>query len=461
MSSLPRPAIPPLAGLASYAEAARPGLSVDQTVARMRHYNYVQRRLSELAAAFMNPTPEWEVKTALSLHMWLDVEHCHALRERVAELRRPPLYLDNVPDARLATLMDETLRAVDTLELLTGIYGVIRPALLSAYENHLAETNPIFDYPTCRLLRIAVQDQKQMIEWGQQAIAALTADDTARDRAQIWADHLEAYLRQAGGITGQEPIPTVVPPAPRATEPFVPNFEPQRDQPLSGRFNFTQRYHTIYNDPAVDLDERILALMYKRLHEIDVPEMMSSILLETHDKPWEHYRDISRQLWDECRHALMGEIWFVSRGIDPHAYPNHVGWSMWMNLDLTALERHTVLYSIEQGLMDGSRGKRYEWQMAEQAGDPLALTIQDYDWADEVLHARIGRRWLIPASGDSRTVMARAAELGKRGSPTIIGCAKLTPQIDWWPQFVRATLGKASSAQPMAADQTNLPTAGK
>ena len=28
--------------------------------------------------------------------------------------------------------------------------------------------------------------------------------------------------------------------------------------------------------------------------------------------------------------------------------------------------------------MDGSRGKRYEWQMAEQAGDALALTIQDY-----------------------------------------------------------------------------------
>jgi len=47
----------------------------------MRHYNYVQRRLSELAAAFMNPTPEWEVKTALSLHIWLDVEQCQAALE--------------------------------------------------------------------------------------------------------------------------------------------------------------------------------------------------------------------------------------------------------------------------------------------------------------------------------------------------------------------------------------------
>lgn len=81
--------IPPLAGLASYAEAARVGYSVDETVTLIRCYAYVMRRLHELGAAFMNPTPELEVKTALSLHMWLDAEHCQSLRARVAELRRP------------------------------------------------------------------------------------------------------------------------------------------------------------------------------------------------------------------------------------------------------------------------------------------------------------------------------------------------------------------------------------
>src|SRR5262245_6854231 len=147
MNRFARPAIPPLAGLATYAEAARVGYSVDETVDLIRRYNYVERRLQEIGAAFMNPTPEWEVKTALSLHMWLDAEHCQALRERVAELRRPPLYLDTVPDARLAALMDEVLRASDTLELLAGIYHVIRPALLRAYRMYLDEANPIFDHP--------------------------------------------------------------------------------------------------------------------------------------------------------------------------------------------------------------------------------------------------------------------------------------------------------------------------
>jgi hypothetical protein len=64
-----RPAIPPLAGLATYAQAARVGYSVDETISLIRRYTYVERRLQELGAAFMNPTPEWEVKTTLSLHM--------------------------------------------------------------------------------------------------------------------------------------------------------------------------------------------------------------------------------------------------------------------------------------------------------------------------------------------------------------------------------------------------------
>src|SRR5271169_5649748 len=111
MSSTPTLGIPPLAGLASYEEAARAGYGVDENVELMRRYNYVEGQLYRLSAAFINPTPEWEVKGALSLHLYLDAEHSQALRQRVAELRRPPLYLDQSPDPRLEALMDEALRA--------------------------------------------------------------------------------------------------------------------------------------------------------------------------------------------------------------------------------------------------------------------------------------------------------------------------------------------------------------
>src|ERR1051325_4950008 len=103
-------AIPPLAGLATYEEAARVGYSVDENVERMRRFNYVETRLHQIALAFMNPTPEWEVKGAFSLHLGLIAEHSKALRDRVAELRRPPLYLDACPDPRLETWLEEAFR---------------------------------------------------------------------------------------------------------------------------------------------------------------------------------------------------------------------------------------------------------------------------------------------------------------------------------------------------------------
>src|SRR6185369_5061899 len=93
--------IPPLAGVCSYEEAARPGLAVDRAVTRLKRLNYVGRRLHETAAAHLPHTPEWEVKCALGLHLWLDAEHCSAIRMRVGEMREPPLHLDAVPDERL------------------------------------------------------------------------------------------------------------------------------------------------------------------------------------------------------------------------------------------------------------------------------------------------------------------------------------------------------------------------
>lgn len=448
MSNLPTNGIPPLAGLATYEEAARPGYSVDDNVDLMRRYNFVETRLYQMSAAFLNPTPEWEVKEALSLHLYLDGEHSLSLRQRVAELRRPPLYLDQSPDEKLEAFLDEALRAQSTVEKLAGLFRVVRPALLAAYRTHLAETNPVFDHPTCRLLRTAIAEEEQMVEWGAQALAAVVKTDDDRKAADDWERHLRAYLAAAGGIRGRDEVPAgLALPAARATEPFVPEVDPRRDARSGDIYNFHYRANDVYLDPEADYDERVLALMFKRFHEMDVPEMMASIVLQTPGKPWEYYRDMGRQLWDEARHAMMGEVWFAKAGLDWSKYPNHVGWSMHLNLDRTPLERHIILYYIEQNLMDGKIGKRLEWKIAQSANDDLATYFQDYDWADEVLHAQIGRRWLKPDVGDVKQLLETAQEIADRTSPSLQARAGSTPQTDWWPDFVRDALGKESTSR--------------
>jgi hypothetical protein len=148
-------------------------------------------------------------------------------------------------------------------------------------------------------------------------------------------------------------------------------------------------------DTAFSARDKTLMMYFKRLREIDVPEMMASILVEMDGQPWEFYRDLTRQLWDEARHAMMGEVGFVKLGIDWAQFVRvNFTWSKGLNEQLTPQERHAVLWFIEQGLMTKT-GKRYEWEVGQDSGDPLAATYQDFDWADEVLHARIGRDWYV------------------------------------------------------------------
>src|SRR5438045_9037101 len=162
-------------------------------------------------------------------------------------------------------------------------------------------------------------------------------------------------------------------PVPRAAKPFAPNFAPRRDSRFGGLYNFEFPPHAVYLDPDVPADERNLALLCKRTLEMDVPEAMASFLYERKGQPWEFYLEYSRQLWDEARHAMMGTVAFEARGIDwRRDIPLNVSFGLGLNLHATAIERQMMLFAIEQSLMPGETGKRYDHETAVAAGDALA-----------------------------------------------------------------------------------------
>ncbi|MGC4007475.1 MAG: hypothetical protein QM811_31870 [Pirellulales bacterium] len=175
------------------------------------------------------------------------------------------------------------------------------------------------------------------------------------------------------------------------------------------------------NPEAFLYDERYparaktLMMFYKRLREIDVPEMMAGIIAQTPDKPWDYYLDMTRKLWDEARHAMMGEAGFAVTGIDWRKIPINFTWSLNLNTQLTPLERHAVLYFIEQGLMPRT-GKRFEFEVGQASGNAFSALVQDYDWADEVLHAAIGRRWYVAQMKNSQGRSVTETNVGRASS---------------------------------------------
>jgi hypothetical protein len=95
--------------------------------------------------------------------------------------------------------------------------------------------------------------------------------------------------------------------------------------------------------------------------------------------------------------------------------------------------------------MSGERGKRFEYETAVAAGDELSAHFHDYDWADEVLHAQIGRR-ALKREGISRD---DAIELGQkiheRTWAALEQYKSREPQVNWWPDFVKEVLGRDSA----------------
>jgi len=360
------------------------------------------------------------------------------LRKRVGEMREPPLGLEAVPDPNLEIFFDEILAAPTTAELVLGLYEKALPALKASLERHLQDTNPLVDQPSVRLCRFALLEIDDLLAFGAQAISALVTQ-SARQEMQPWLSLLDRCLSAAAGLDGTQPAAPGPIERSYSAQPFKYDSVPKRDHRFPDPFNMGVNAEVFLYDEKFPPEPKTLMMFYKRLREIDVPEMMASIITETSDKPWDYYRDMTRQLWDEARHAMMGEVGFENLGIDwPSRVMINYTWSLALNTQLKPIERHAVLYFIEQGLMP-KNGKRFEWEVGLASHNPLSALFQDYDWADEVLHARIGRDWYLKEFKNAQEAVKYGDQCWSRVLMNWESWRQqgLTAHRNWWPQLYR------------------------
>lgn len=414
-------------------DAQNKGLTVQESVSRLLRLHWALKRLHSILVAHIASVPVYELKMAFSLHSHYCAEYVSDLADRVREMRQPPYGLEASPDQQLDQFFDEVLGSLDVPSLVVGVYGFVVPAVTRALNRIISDTNRLFDHPTYRICRLALLEFTDVEVYGHEAVRLLADKDSSS--LDAWKRTLQSLLEAAGDLDGTQPKSEDVIPRIYSQSPFRYNGIPQRDERFQDPYNTGVNAEAMLFNPDIPPLPKTIMLYFKRMREIDVPEMMSSILTETHGKPWNYYRDMTRQLWDEARHAMMGEIGFTSLGIDWRMVPFNFTWSRGLNTTLSPLERHAVLFTIEQGLMPKANGKEYEWEVAVASSDRLAALIQDYDWADEIVHARIGREWLVPQFGS----MQQALIVGdKAWSSILIDWNKwredgLTEHRNWWP----------------------------
>ena len=382
------------------------GLSVEQCTDRLHRLAYVETQLMFIQAAHIISTPERDIKALLSRSQYEDGQHADRLKHRLTELRVSQKRAFIEEDAALAIVFEEALHAHGTTELLAALTLVFKPALKEAYRRYIAETNGLADYGSVRAINQTIVEEEEI-----STLLINAYQDTLEKRSdretdgQNWANHLKKLLDAVGGIDGTGNRQTDLPSGTRRDATYsIPRTQTWDDA-----------FPRVWDIDHVDenhIPERLAQMICTRLGELTIAESLSFVLCETKGQPWSFYLDISRHQWDEMRHSMFGEAAIEDLFDDRAAMPLRE-WETEYLYRLDPLPLYAMLCDVEAGLMKYPPGKRFDYEFCrDQGGHPLMTTLQDFDWADEVLHVNIARRQLKTWFTGSQKELLALAESG-------------------------------------------------
>ncbi|HEY4302130.1 MAG TPA: hypothetical protein VGM73_14745 [Candidatus Didemnitutus sp.] len=371
-------------------EVSRPGLPVDECARMVARLAALKRGCVSIYSSRMPDTPEWELKAALARWMWEDATHFKALEDRLTELRSNKFEVGKVLSYQLGDLLTEVLHSPGSLELCTGLLDVIGPALIRALEWYVAETQPLVDFPTVRILKTILAEERERQVLGQRFLDAFASVPGGGQVRAEWRAHFEQFLHHAGGVLGRDPVPSADRrPVPRAVERYQVTHEFARDK------RFTAAIPKRLPE-KLGGDEKLRQMMWVRSQEMCAAETVAVILAEWDDLPSEAVVDLARHCWDETRHSLMGQAALEQEGIALPDLESWVGFGIHALAESPQKALAHLSLAIEAGTMAHPGGKRGEWEFCRDvARHPLMTTFQDFDWSDEVTHVKYGRKWLI------------------------------------------------------------------
>ena len=383
----------------------QPGLGVDECAARLHRLAYAEEQLMFLQAAHIISTPERDVKVLLARLQYEDSRHASQLKTRLTELRVARKKAHEVPDPQLKIVCDEAMYSANTVELLAALAKVIKPALLETYQKYLTETNGLADYATVRILKTIIAEEEEGLRLLEAAYQDAVDTPEKEAKANAWRETLDNLLAAAGGVDGTGEVDLEALQLIRATTPYVIPKELTRDDA------FPRVWDIIHVDKE-RVAERLAQIIATRLGEATIAEALGFVLYEVKGQPWAFYADIARHLWDEMRHSMFGEAAIEDTFEDRSGMPIR-DWEAAYLFKMTPLELYAMLFGVESSLMKYPPGKREEFEFCrDSARYPLMTTLQDFDWADEVLHVHIARRRLKEWFHGSQEELLALAEKG-------------------------------------------------
>jgi hypothetical protein len=365
--------------------------SVADNAKKLLRYVYFHQKLTLIGCAHLAARADWELKHGIGRHLYEDAETATSLRKRVLELRTSKNQLGKSPDPAMELFFAELIHVNSDLEFATLIYGYIKPKLLQIYRKHVVETQQIVDQPTIRMFQQIIWDLEQQVAWGERMIIHLKAKESLSTEQERFIVYLLDIERAAGGFDGTGARALSYHEKNRSQVAYNLPANAVRDSSMGPCVNYRSVEDLVFETPE---EEIIIGTMCIRQQEMVAAEMIAGVIYQQlDDMPWEFYAELARHVYDEIRHSMFGQSALEVEGYDWRSRPQYVGEYDLLLTKVPALRYALLSVGYEDWAMKRP-GKVAEYErFRDVIKRPLLTQFQDYDWADEVIHASFGRKW--------------------------------------------------------------------
>ncbi len=343
-----------------------------------------------------------ELKYLLCQHVWESAGHARFLRERGREMSG--FGKSEGVRKSFREIFEEAILSDEPADVLAGFYRVLKPAILSAYQQYLELTHHLADWPSRHLVEEFIQDEERHASemepyLGGHAVSSLEV-------------RLDAAVTALGGWLGKNEKMALP-----ADFQWTHQMKDYQHPTTCNRGDFPVCSSVFSHDPEEtpivrqwledpETDARVIRLMVYvwLMMELDAVDYLATVFYDTPEAPFDLHFDLARHLWDESRHSAFGFRQLPKLGVE-----------------LATLEHSLDLYNI---LVQMTPPERYAMMTMEfEAGsfptkalvmdrirelnDFEADTLLAFDRNDEQNHVRYGHRWLpeiMKLFGEERSV---------------------------------------------------------
>jgi hypothetical protein len=364
---------------------------------RLKDWQYLERSIHRLIAAWGRHFEDWDDKSAVHRHIWDQAEIVRKLRDRIEQF--PGGDGDAPVSSKLERLVNAVLLAPGFEDAIEGIYEILARHMARIYIAYAQSAHPVHDAPTVDLLHDICAIKEQHWLW-MRDYRRRHPHQIARPYQQAVADAWEACGKMAAALevegAGARPVGVGI-------EFGLPKF--------SARLSHWRAPYDINPYIRADfshhVETRRLFWAIGYMMEKNLPDDQLRWIYWGHFMPWEFHYNVSRHLWDESRHGDSG----YSRLKDFGICLEEVGFSPYNIGEMAGVEETIDLRIPGQpldakGLYDevffigmvAEQGhfmvKNQSYQDFRDGEDLESAEMMLFDIIDETQHVQYAHRWL-------------------------------------------------------------------